>query len=361
MRIAYFISPHGFGHAARACAAMTAISLHYPEAHFSIFTRVPQWFFERSLSGTANFSYHSLQTDVGFIQTTSMVEDYEGTLTALSEIYPLRESVTREVASTLQKQNVALSICDISVLGIEAATLASIPSVLIETFTWDWIYSGYSDVAPRFQYFIDYLKPLYTRASLRIQTEPVSVREDAAAVIPPLARPLRAAPGEIRKQLVIPEEAPAILCTMGGVPGDFPFLSQLGKHKGIYFILAGTEPSTTLPKNVRAIPHASPLYHPDLVAAADAVVGKLGYSTVAEAYYGRTQFLYLPRPRFSESAIMEEFVSKELNGKAIEAIAFETGAWLADLHHLLESPEEGAISIGESYDQLVDALQVVMP
>jgi hypothetical protein len=58
---------------------------------------------------------------------------------------------------------------------------------------------------------------------------------------------------------------------------------------------------------------------------------------------------------------MEEFVSKELNGKAIEALAFETGAWLADLHHLLESPEEGAISIGESYDQLVDALQVVMP
>ena len=360
MKIAYFISPHGFGHAARACAVMTAITQHNPDAQFSVFTRVPKVFFEQSLNGTANFTYHPLQTDVGFVQATPMVEDYGGTISALSELYPLRDSLTQATASTLRKENVHLAICDISVLGIEAAKLASIPSVLIENFTWDWIYSGYLDVEPRFQSFIEYLKPLYNEATLRIQPEPVSIPRSTATRVPPLARPLRAATGEIRKHLSIPEEAPTILCTMGGVPGDFSFISRLDSHKGTYFILAGTEPTTPLPRNVRAIPHISPLYHPDLVAAADAVVGKLGYSTVAEAYYGRTQFLYLPRPRFPESGIMEEFVKRELNGKAIEPHTFETGEWLSDIHHLLESPEEGTAYIGESYDLLVEALQMVM-
>ena len=37
-------------------------------------------------------------------------------------------------------------------------------------------------------------------------------------------------------------------------------------------------------KNVILLPANTDLYHPDLVHAADAVVAKLGYSTVAETY-----------------------------------------------------------------------------
>ncbi len=43
--LAYFISPHGFGHAARACAVMSAILERMPGVRFEIFTEVPRWFF----------------------------------------------------------------------------------------------------------------------------------------------------------------------------------------------------------------------------------------------------------------------------------------------------------------------------
>ena len=56
-RIAYFISPHGYGHAARASAVMDAIHDISPSLRFEIFTTVPQWFFEQSLTGP--FAYHS--------------------------------------------------------------------------------------------------------------------------------------------------------------------------------------------------------------------------------------------------------------------------------------------------------------
>ncbi len=50
-RIAYFISPHGFGHAARAAAVMEATYEMDPAIRFEIFTQVPRWFFHDSLSG----------------------------------------------------------------------------------------------------------------------------------------------------------------------------------------------------------------------------------------------------------------------------------------------------------------------
>src|SRR5512136_2407451 len=47
-RIACFISPHGYGHAARAAAVMEAFHYHDPEKEFEIFASVPEWFFRHS-------------------------------------------------------------------------------------------------------------------------------------------------------------------------------------------------------------------------------------------------------------------------------------------------------------------------
>lgn len=51
-------------------------------------------------------------------------------------------------------------------------------------------------------------------------------------------------------------------------------------------------------ENLRFLAHDAPWYFPDLVAA-DLVVGKTGYSTVAEAFQGQTAYGYVQRPDFS--------------------------------------------------------------
>ena len=63
--IAYFVSPHGFGHAARAAAVMSALRRRRPDLELHVFTTVPRWFFDDSL-GAVPFSYYPLATDVGF-------------------------------------------------------------------------------------------------------------------------------------------------------------------------------------------------------------------------------------------------------------------------------------------------------
>lgn len=360
MNIAYFISPHGFGHASRACAVMSILTQNNPSSSFSIFTKVPKWFFERSFNRQVRFSYYELQTDVGFIQSTSMDENFDATIAALEDLYPLRDTSIEKCAAILKSLDIQAVFNDISVLGIAAANRAAIPSVLIENFTWDWIYAGYIDQEPRLKKYIDYLKPLFDQATLRVQSEPVCVPSPTSRTVPPLARPLRASKGSVRHSLQIPDSAPMVMCTMGGVPGDFSFIPTLAESKDVYFVLAGLEPLSALPSNVRAVPHTSHLYHPDLVAAADAIVGKVGYSTVAEAYYGRTQFLYIPRPRFPESRVMETFVTTELRGVEIPHADFETGVWALNLKEILAPPPPKAVSPDQTASALLKSLESVV-
>jgi hypothetical protein len=67
-RIAYFITPHGYGHAARASAVMAAVHQINAAVRFEIFTQVPEWFFQDSLSGP--YGHHALLTDIGLAQKT---------------------------------------------------------------------------------------------------------------------------------------------------------------------------------------------------------------------------------------------------------------------------------------------------
>ena len=53
-------------------------------------------------------------------------------------------------------------------------------------------------------------------------------------------------------------------------------------------------------ENVIVLPHGSPFFHPDLVNASDCVVGKLGYSTLAEIYRAGVPFGFVVRRGFRD-------------------------------------------------------------
>ena len=77
-RVAFFISPHGFGHAARAASVMEALAEIESSLQFDIFTTVPDWFFANSNS--FGYQYHRLETDIGLIQKTPFEEDLPATV-----------------------------------------------------------------------------------------------------------------------------------------------------------------------------------------------------------------------------------------------------------------------------------------
>ncbi|MCL4393894.1 MAG: hypothetical protein M1482_03645 [Chloroflexi bacterium] len=331
-RIAYFVSPHGFGHAARASAVMAALHRVDPALQFDIYTRVPEWFFSDSVVGS--FTYHSLLTDVGLAQQSALREDLRQTLAKLKRYIPFDRRLIEQLAARLARAGCRLVVCDISPLGIAAARSAGIPSVLVENFTWDWIYRGYVRAEPRMAVYALRMRKEFRQADYHVQTEPVCQYWRSDVTTGPVSREPNEARRETRARLGLDRRARVALITMGGIPGEYHFLSRLEEQRRLQFVIPGTGSRALKRGNVLLLPHRSRFYHPNLMNASDVVVGKLGYSTVAEAYRAGVPLAYVPRPRFRESGVMGRFVRAEMNGAEIPERQFQSGDWLSQLNDL---------------------------
>lgn len=336
LTMAWFVSPHGYGHAGRACAMMEAVAARRPGVKFEIFTRVPRWFFADSLPPGCEWDYHDVLTDIGLAQKSPLEEDFEESVRRLDEFYPLKLEQVGKLAEAIQALNCRLIVCDISPLGIAVAKAARVPSVLTENFTWDWIYEGYLEIEPRLGRHVDYLRDLFATADHHIQTEPVSHRWGRPDLtVRPVSRRPRQSRVETRAALGVEEDEPLAMVTMGGIEEKFENLNHERGLEDIRLLVIGGVEKLERRGPVIRLPHHSTFYHPDLVHASDAVVGKLGYSTLAEAYAAGTRFLYIPRRVFRESPPLEEFVRREMTGHRITDEEFRNGGWLAGLGELM--------------------------
>lgn len=336
LTMAYFISSHGLGHAARAAAVMEAIYDRNPSIRFEIFTLAPEWFFKETLSGA--FKYHAIRTDVGLAQRTPFHEDLSDTLTDLDAFFPFSPEAIQPIARRLKENGCCLVLCDISPMGICAGTEARIPSVLVENFTWDWIYQAYSDAEPKFLPHIQYLKTIFAEADYHVQTEPVCCYQDTDLTALPIARKPRSAVSRIRQNLGIDAQRPVVHITMGGIPQQYTIGEALKAHPDLIFIISGSGQTLESDGNVFTLPYHSTFYHTDIIHAADLVIGKAGYSTLAEVYYAGIPFIFVKRPMFRESAVISKFVRTHMHGMDITLEQFERGEWIGDLRRLLQKP-----------------------
>jgi len=335
-KIASFISPHGFGHAARAAAVISAIHGLARKATFEIFTAVPAWFFKESLTGPYN--YHRVNTDIGLVQKTPFEQDLGETVKRLDRFHPFRPGEIRRLAEVVRRAQCRLVLCDISPMGIAVAKEAGIPSVLIENFTWDWIYEEYVGRYPGFRPHIDYLQGVFASADYRIQAEPVCKPTDADLVTRPVSRKPRTPPSKIRNALGIPQNEKAVIVTMGGFPQTFsPPDHPLGGER-VHVIMPGGADALQREGHFLRLPRHSGFYHPDLINACDAVISKVGYSTLAESFHAGLPFGYIPRADFRESPFLSAFIRAHMTGVHLDEALFHTGRWTDRLYELLNFP-----------------------
>ena len=325
--VAFYVSSHGFGHAARTCAVIESLQRTAPDVRAHILSETPVWFFEDSLDG--EFTYHPIRTDVGMIQQSAIVEDVPATIRALEGFLPVDGGLIEQQGRFLRDLSIQMVVCDISPLGIAIAHSIDLPSILIENFTWDWIYRGYADRWPEFLPFIDLLEEIYSTVDLRIQVEPCCQELASAFQTPSLSRNPRQGREATRNRLEISCNRPLVLVTMGGIAWDYRFFDHLRSADSFVFVVPGGAGEPRREGNMILLPFQTGLHHADLVHAADLVVGKLGYSTVAEVRRSGPPLLYLTRPEFPESAILENYVLREIPCRRIDVSEFASGAWVS--------------------------------
>ena len=336
LRVACFVTPHGLGHAARTAAILAALHRRLPMLETELYTLVPASFFEESRIGP--FAYHAFTTDVGMAQTTPFIEDLPATLERLAHLLPFDSGTVKKLADSIRSRGCRAVLCDVAPLGLAVARAAGLPSVLVENFTWDWIYAGYVDEAPALQPYIDAMQTAFALADFHIQTEPVCKRHPTAMQAGVVSRPTRTSAVLVRKRLGIPPGTPAVLITSGALCPAPALLNAMREQPSITFVFPGGAAGVVNGGNIRLLSADSEFYHPDLVHACDAVVGKLGYSTLAEVYHAGVPFAYVTRPRFRESLALEAFVQAHMPCLALTAATLADGSWLAALPALLARP-----------------------
>ncbi|NSW51414.1 MAG: hypothetical protein HPY85_02780 [Anaerolineae bacterium] len=332
--IAYFISPHGFGHAARAAAVMQASQSLRDDLHFDLYTSVPAWFFEQS--GITWFRWIDTRTDIGLLQSTPFTEDIPATLTALHQFYPVPDALLDLLAAKLVENRTALVICDIAPSGILAAQKAGIPSVLVENFTWDWIYQAYEADYPAFAELIAHLAADFQQADVRIQSEPLCSPVENAHFVPyPIARRAFTPRAITRARLGIEAEETVVLLSMGGIAEDFQTLDQLHAFPHTAFLIPGGSDRLLHAGNCIFLPHYSEFYHPDLINAADFVIGKAGYSTIAEVVQAGIPFAFISRERFREASVLSRYIRQHIPSIEITESEYRAGRWTERVPELL--------------------------
>ncbi len=339
--IGCFISPHGFGHATRTIALLSALHEIVPDLKARFLTTVPQALFKNcSFAAT----YHRITTDVGLMQRSALSADLRQTLDRLSRFIPVQDNLVCQCADICR--NCRLLLCDISILGILTGKKVGKKSVLVENFTWDWIYRSLAEEEPALLPYADYFHECYGQADFRIQTQPLCQTAAHHIICPPIARKTRLEPAHLT-ELLGRKNRILVLITMGGIPLALPFLDLLGRYPDYFFVLAGQPEDVLHADNVMLISQNSPFHHPDLIAVADLLVCKSGYSTIAECSQTNTPICCVKRAGFAESAVLESWITNRMNGTILEPDEFFTGSWLEQLPALLKKtrarePHNGA-------------------
>jgi hypothetical protein len=289
------------------------------------------------------FDYHRFECDVGFVQATPFHEDLSATLDALNGIDLAGEALDRLV-DLLAPLNCRLIVSDVAPLGLAAAVQLSIPGVLVENFTWDWIYQAYNH--PFLDSYGQAVADLNRSASLRIQTEPVCQPSRQAFRVRPVSRVPRMSSREVRRMLGLAERQPMVLFSLAGFRPEDLGRRAFRLPPEASAVIMGPDGATVVGKEKHREPRR--LYHPDLVSASDLVVAKLGYSTAAEVYRASTAFAYLRRPGFPESPVLERFVRENNPCALLAADWLEKSDTGRILETLLEAPRpSGSRPTGE--------------
>ncbi|MCE9615208.1 MAG: hypothetical protein K8T26_13095 [Lentisphaerae bacterium] len=336
MKLAVFVSPHGMGHAARAAAILAALHDRLPALQTHLYTLVPAPFFRES--GVTNLVYRRCDTDLGLVQKNPLEEDVTATLHQLARRLPFDNTVVRTLAAELLAHGCRAVLCDIAPLGLAVARTAGLPSILVENFTWDWIYAGYAQREPAFTPFIDLMRATFALADFRMQTEPVCLPLPGAFQTGVVSRRPRTPRDAVRARLGLAPGAPAVLLTGGVIPGGAAGLAPLRHATPYQFIAVGGQAPEQRDGQVVSLPTTSDIYHPDLVHACDVVVGKLGYSTLAEVYHAGVPFAYLTRDQFRESKSLEAFAVSCMPSQRIAYPELVDGGWIRALPALLAQP-----------------------
>jgi L-arabinokinase len=343
-QLLFYVSGHGFGHATRIRALIAALAERAPAGpRVHVRTEAPHWIFTERDAGV---DCTSAPVDAGVLQHGGMDLDIDGTLAAHEAFAADWEGALAREARFIEGLAPDLVVADIPPLAFAAARRAGVPAVGVANFSWDWILAQWAAAEPRWAPIAARYREAYGGAEclyrLPLHADLSAFRE--IVDVPLLVNRSRASRSDCRERLGLTRDDPRrlVLVSFGGFESG-PVAGGAGEDLGGYvFAIVGEKPA--------------PLAHEDLMCACDAVIGKTGYGTVAEALAHRVRFLFLPRKGFPEVPILEAGVTRLGRARPMPRADFAAGRWRRHLDALFAMPPPIPPSATDGAELIANAL-----
>ena len=322
--IAFYISGHGFGHAARAVELIRTLLDAHPDLSLIVRTAVTPALFE-PVAGT-RVDVQPAETDSGLTQRDSLNIDEEDSARQAARFYADFDRRAGEEAAFLRAAEVDVVVGDIPPLAFAAAARAGIPSVAVGNFTWDWIYGIYPAFAAFAPNVIPIIRDAYAQATRALRLPLHGGFAPMAAVtidIPLIARRSTRDREETRRAIGVDDSRPVVLPSFGAYGAALP-----------YDIVRSDARLTVL--DPARVPGG--FRYQDLVGAADVVLSKPGYGIVSECVANGTPLLYTSRGRFIEYDVFVAEMPRILRCRYLSQEDLLAGRWADAVDALLAQP-----------------------
>lgn len=349
MSIFFYVSGHGFGHAARQIEVINALGSTVlpqgPDLDLVVRTSAARWLFDRTVR--VPFTFLEGPCDTGVVQIDSLRLDEEATIRRAAQFHRRLPALVAQEAALLRSHDARLVIADAPPLACAAAAAAGIPSIVLANFTWDWIYEGYPAALESETELLPAIREAYghAEAAWRLPLHGGFATFDSAQSVtdvPFVSRHAMHGLDDVRRRLHLPAGRALALSSFGGYGVenfDPARLDCLGEY-GV--VVTGREAPEALPAGVSFVDEreldAAGFRYEDLVAAVDVVVTKPGFGIIAECLANRTAMLYTSRGTFREYDVMVAQMPRFLRCEFIDQGSLLGGRWRAALDRLMQQP-----------------------
>ncbi|XP_051114126.1 L-arabinokinase-like [Andrographis paniculata] len=346
---AYYVTGHGFGHATRVLEVVRNLILAGHEVH--VVTGVPEYIFTTEIKSPKLF-IRKVLLDCGVVQSDALTVDRLGSLeTYVKTAVIPRASILASEVEWLKSINANLVACDAVPIACRVASDAGIYSACVTNFSWDFIYADFIMEAGDHSHSIIWqIAEDYSHCDLLIRLPgycPMPAFGDAIDV-PLVVRKLHKPRSEVRKELGIGEEQKVLIYNFGGQLAGWKLQKDYLPDGWVCLVCGATE-GQELPNNFVKLP--KDVYTPDIIAASDCMLGKVGYGAVSEALAYKVPLIFVRRDYFNEEPFMRKVLENYQCGVEIIRRDFLSGRWAPYI--------ERAVTLKPCYDANVNGGEVV--
>ncbi|VAX16100.1 hypothetical protein MNBD_NITROSPINAE04-2344 [hydrothermal vent metagenome] len=348
--ILYYVSSHGYGHAVRSSLVIKEL-VKTKGVRVVIRTAAPGWLFGSTRD--SSIIIEEADVDSGLAQTDSMTVDIEASLKSFKARIDSFDSGVALETEPIRRWKPSVIVSDISPLGVEAGAAASIPTVVIANFLWDWILIDYAKTTPQFAPIAMRLRETYSKTTSILKTKLSGGFETYKNIeqIPLIARKIEKTRDEARFDLGLSdglkESDFLALVSLGGLGLD-RFYRNLDKRVSNCILMIPGGERNTVGRIMRFDRRKTD--YSDLLCACDAVIGKMGYGLCSELIANKRPLLYTLRKDFIEFKVLKEEIAKYVGVVEVAEGEFFNGsldvyidALKKAVHPSLSIPVNGAV------------------